>query len=176
MRRTTRHGLNNTAGPRPFAVPTKTPIHRLHRPPRTSVLAARGVVPVREGIPPLPGGTATTNQRAAQAFSDINAFLRERKLDHAMGPQTLSGSLFPIPLADQHVAEWNRVFAMIDARAAWLEEFLDPQRREDVQQGLVGLGDAIGKAWARCGMTAECPLGRLPASPLSTGCCRRRLQ
>lgn len=110
-----------------------------------TLLSACGGMPVREDIPPFRAATASADQQTAQAFADINAFLRERQIDRAITQPTLNESLFFTPLADEDVAKWSRAFALIDRYAASLEALLDPQRRSDVQQELVGLGDAIGQ-------------------------------
>ena len=109
------------------------------------LLAACGSTPVREDIPPFRAAAATASQQTAQAFAEINAFLRERQIDRAVTQPTLNETEFFTPLANEDVAKWNRAFALIDAYAASLEKLLDPQRRSDVQQELVGLGDAIGR-------------------------------
>ncbi len=110
-----------------------------------TLLAACGSTPVRQDIPPFRAAAATADQQTAQAFADINAFLRERQVDRAVTQPTLNESLFFTPLADEDVAKWGRAFSLLDAYAASLEKLLDPQRRGYVQQELVGLGDAIGR-------------------------------
>lgn len=110
-----------------------------------TLLAGCTSAPVRDDIPPFRAAAATADQQTAQAFADINAFLRERQIDRAVTQPTLNESLFFTPLADEDVAKWGRAFALIDRYAASLESLLDPQRRSNVQQDLVGLGDAIGQ-------------------------------
>lgn len=100
---------------------------------------------MREDIPPFRVAAATANQQTAQTFADVNAFLRERQIDRAVHQQSLKETMFFSELADEDVAKWNHAFAVIDAYAALLEKLLDPQHRNDVQQELVGLGDAIGQ-------------------------------
>lgn len=108
------------------------------------LLAGCASTPDRAQIPQFRQGAATANQQTAQAFSDINAFLRTQQIERAIGQPTLSEGQFLTVLADEDVAKWNRAFAVIDAYAASLEKLLDPQRRDDVQQELVKLGETIG--------------------------------
>ncbi len=151
---TRRSHMPSIMSPRPgrTAAAPRPPQGPPRRWPRASVLtctltllAACGSTPVREDIPPFRAAAATANQQTAQAFTDINAFLRERQIDRAVQQNALSESLFFTALADEDVAKWNRAFGVIDAYAASLEKLLDPQRRTEVQQELVGLGDAIGQ-------------------------------
>lgn len=100
--------------------------------------------PDRADIPQFRQGAATANQQTAQAFSDINAFLRQQQIERAIGQPTLNEGEFLTVLGDEDVAKWSRAFAVIDAYAASLESLLDPQRRDDAQQALVKLGETIG--------------------------------
>lgn len=109
-----------------------------------TVLAGCTATPDREEIPQFRQGAATANQQTAQAFSDINAFLRQQQIERAMGLPTLTEGEFLTVLGDEDVAKWSRAFAVIDAYAASLEKLLDPQRRDDAQQELVKLGETIG--------------------------------
>lgn len=108
------------------------------------LLAACASTPDREQIPQFRQGAATANQQTAQAFSDINAFLRQQQIERAIGQPTLNEGEFLTVLGDEDVAKWSRAFAVIDGYAASLEKLLDPQRRDDVQQELVKLGETIG--------------------------------
>jgi hypothetical protein len=108
------------------------------------LLAGCASTPDRAQIPQFRQGAATANQQTAQAFSDINTFLRAQQIERAIGQPTLNEGEFLTVLADEDVAKWSRAFAVIDAYAASLEKLLDPQRRDDVQQELVKLGETIG--------------------------------
>lgn len=108
------------------------------------LLAGCTTTPDRTQIPQFRQGAATANQQTAQAFSDINAFLRQQQIERAIGQKTLNEGEFLTVLGDEDVAKWSRAFAVIDAYAASLEKLLDPQRRTDVQQELVKLGQTIG--------------------------------
>lgn len=100
--------------------------------------------PDRAQIPQFRQGAATANQQTAQAFSDINTFLRQQQIERAVGQPTLNEGEFLTVLGDEDTAKWSRAFAVIDAYAASLEKLLDPQRRDDAQQELVKLGETIG--------------------------------
>lgn len=108
-----------------------------------TLLASCASAPDRAQIPQFRQGAATANQQTAQAFSDINAFLRAQQVERAMGLRTLNEREFLTVLADEDVAKWNRAFSIIDAYAASLQKLLDPQRRSDAQQELVKLGETI---------------------------------
>jgi hypothetical protein len=108
------------------------------------LLAGCASTPDRAQVPQFRQGAATANQQTAQAFSDINAFLRAQQIERALGRPTLNETDFLTVLADEDVAKWNRAFSIIDSYAASLEKLLDPQRRTDVQQELVKLGETIG--------------------------------
>lgn len=109
-----------------------------------TMLAGCAATPDREEIPQFRQGAATANQQTAQAFSDINAFLRQQQIERAMRQPTLNEGEFLTVLGDEDVAKWSRAFAVIDGYAASLEKLLDPQRRDDAQQELVKLGETIG--------------------------------
>ena len=108
------------------------------------LLAGCASTPDRAQVPQFRQGAATANQQTAQAFSDINAFLRQQQIERAIGQPTLNEGEFLTVLGDEDIAKWSRAFAVIDAYAASLEKLLDPQRRADVQQELVKLGETIG--------------------------------
>ena len=108
------------------------------------LLAGCASTPDRAQIPQFRQGAATANQQTAQAFSDINTFLRTQQIERATGRPTLTEAEFLTVLSDEDVAKWNRAFSIIDAYASSLEKLLDPQRRADVQQELVKLGETIG--------------------------------
>ena len=109
-----------------------------------ALLAGCASTPDRTQVPQFRQGAATANQQTAQAFSDINAFLRRQQIERAIGQPTLNEGEFLTVLGDEDVARWSRAFAVIDAYAASLEKLLDPQRRDDAQQALVKLGETIG--------------------------------
>lgn len=102
------------------------------------------VSPDRAEIPQFRQGAATANQQTAQAFAEINAFLRQQQIERAIAQPTLSENEFLTVLGDEDVAKWSRAFAVIDAYAAALEKLLDPQRRSDAQQELVKLSEVLG--------------------------------
>lgn len=108
------------------------------------LLAGCTTTPDRAQIPQFRQGAATANQQTAQAFSDINAFLRQQQIERAIGQPTLNEGEFLTVLGDEDIAKWSRAFAVIDTYAASLEKLLDPQRRVDAQQELVKLGETIG--------------------------------
>lgn len=128
-----------TATPRPIARRWAWPLAFV-----LVLLAGCTTTPDRAQIPQFRQGAATANQQTAQAFSDINAFLRQQQIERAIGQKTLNEGEFLTVLGDEDVAKWSRAFAVIDAYAASLEKLLDPQRRTDVQQELVKLGETIG--------------------------------
>lgn len=109
-----------------------------------ALFAGCASTPDRTQVPQFRQGAATANQQTAQAFSDINAFLRRQQIERAIGQPTLNEGEFLTVLGDEDVARWSRAFAVIDAYAASLEKLLDPQRRDDAQQALVKLGETIG--------------------------------
>ncbi len=112
--------------------------------PGLILMTGCAVSPDRAEIPQFRQGAATANQQTAQAFVEINGFLRQQQIERATGQPTLTEGEFLTVLGVEDVAKWSRAFAVIDAYAAALEKLLDPQRRSNAQQELVKLGEVIG--------------------------------
>ena len=75
-------------------------------------------VPSKEAIPPFRQGVITAEAQTNDAFLDVNRFLRQQQIEHAIHQRALTEDLFFGVIDAPDMAKWNRAFGYIDSYAA----------------------------------------------------------
>lgn len=110
------------------------------------ILLATGCVttPKTDSIPPFRQAVLTAEQQTAQAFGEINAFLRERQLDRVALGDRLDEGDFETVLSPDAVAKWHSAFQLLDRYGQLLQTLLDPKRRDSFEGDLLELSNGVG--------------------------------
>jgi hypothetical protein len=106
-------------------------------------LSGCATAPAKDAIPPFRQGVMIAGVQTADAFTDVNTFLRQQQIERAIKQSTLTEKLFVVVIDASDMAKWSRAFALIDAYAEKLERLLSPDQRSGVEGELSELGAKI---------------------------------